>query len=83
MKFEDWQIGQFYDVLTNADPYPLGQLIQKYQVDQIIALDFRKKSGEEYLYITDNTEVYVIHRSPEEVQGTSNREPPSTSADRG
>jgi len=83
MKFEDWQIGQFYDVLTNADPYPLGLLIQKYQVDQIIALDFRKDSGEEYLYIMDDTETYVIHREFEEVQGTSNTAQPSTSADRG
>jgi len=69
--------------MISTGPYPLGKLIQKYQVDQIIALDFRKDSGEEYLYIVDDTETYVIHRSPEEVQGTSNRVPPLTSADRG
>jgi hypothetical protein len=83
MKFEDWQIGECYDVMISTGPYPLGLLIQKYQVDQVIALDFKKKSGEEYLYIMDDTETYVIHRELGEVQGTLNREPPSTSADRG
>ena len=56
--------------------------MQKYQVDQIVALDFVKESsGEEYLYLVDATETYVIHTEPGEVQGTSNTEQPSTSVD--
>jgi hypothetical protein len=83
MKFEDWQIGQWYDVMTGASPYPLGQLVQKYQIDQIVALDFRKEDGGEYLYLVDDTETYVIHKEPGEAQDTLRIEPPLMSADRG
>ena len=83
MKFEDWQIGKWYDVMTGLNPYPLGQLVQKYQIDQIIALDFRKEDGGEYLYLVDDTETYIIHKEPGEVQDTLHTEPPSMSADRG
>jgi hypothetical protein len=83
MKFEDWQVGQQYDVIISSGPYPLGRLVQKYQMDSNVYLDFWKEEGGEYLYIVDKTETYVIHRSPEEAQHTLSREPPSMSADRG
>jgi len=76
MKFEEWIVGQCYDVITQSGPYPMGRLIQKFQVEGQVYLDFRKDElGEEYMYIVDATETYVIHRQPEEVQDTTNREP--------
>ena len=80
MKFEDWIVGLSYDVITHSGPYPLGRLLQKFQVDGQVYLDFRKEElGEEYMYVVDATETYAIHREPGEVQGTTNREPPLTS----
>ncbi len=83
MKFEDWIVGECYDVMTGSTPYSLGRLVQKYQVDQIVALDFRKDSGEEYLYLVDETDTYLIHREPGEGQDTSNTVAPLTSDGQG
>jgi hypothetical protein len=78
MKFEEWQIGQEYDVVTSGGPHLLGRLVQKYQIENGIALDFIKEdSGEEYLYIVDKTETYVIHTEPGEALDTSNTVQPS------
>jgi len=84
MKFEDWRIGVCYDVIISSGPYPMGKLIQKYQVEGQVYLDFRKEElNEEYLYIVDATETYVIHKEPGEAQDTSNTVQPLTSADQG
>jgi hypothetical protein len=77
MKFEEWQIGQEYDVIISSGPYPLGRLVQKYQMDTDVYLDFWKEEGGEYLYIVDKTETYVIHREPAEALDTSNTVQPS------
>lgn len=79
--YNDWQIGTCYDVMTSAGPHSLGRLVQKYQIENGIALDFIKESGEEYLYIVDKTETYVIHREPGEALDTSNTVQPSRSVD--
>jgi len=51
MKFEEWIVNQCYDVITHSGPYPLGRLMQKFQVEGQVYLDFRKEeSGEEYMY---------------------------------
>ena len=77
MKFEEWIVNECYDVLISTGPYPLGRLIQKFQVEEQVYLDFRKdESGEEYMYIVDATETYAIRREPGEVQDTTNKEPP-------
>ena len=84
MKFEEWIVGLNYDVITHSGPYPMGRLLQKFQVEGQVYLDFRKDElGEEYMYVVDATETYIIHREPGEVQDTTNREPPLTSVDRG
>ena len=84
MKFEEWTVGLCYDVLIHSGPYPMGRLIQKFQIEGQIYLDFRKDElGEEYMYVVDASETYAIHREPGEVQDTTNREPPLTSVDRG
>ena len=80
MKFEEWIVGLSYDVITHSGPYPMGRLLQKFQVDGQVYLDFRKEElGEEYMYVVDATETYAIHREPGEVQGTTNTGPPLTS----
>ena len=79
MKFEEWIVNQCYDVLTYSGPYPLGRLMQKFQVEGQVYLDFKKEElGEEYMYIVDATETYAIHTEPGEVQGTTNTAPPLT-----
>ena len=45
----------------------LGMVLQKYQIDQRVAIDFRKRCGAEHLYAVDNSETYVIHRLLQEV----------------
>ena len=83
MKFEDWLIGVAYAVKEKSGLLlELGTVLQKYQVDQVIAIDFRKGRGAEYLYIVDDSETYVIHIPPEEAQGRSNRVAPLRSDDR-
>jgi len=84
MKFEDWIVGEHYDVMTGSTPYSMGRLVQKYQVDGQVYLDFRKEEhNEEYMYIVDKMETYVIHREPGEGQDTSNTAEPLTSGDQG
>jgi hypothetical protein len=79
MKFEEWIVGLSYDVLTHSGPYPMGRLVQKFQVEGQVYLDFRKEeSGEEYMYIVDATETYAIHTEPGEIQGTTNTVLPLT-----
>jgi hypothetical protein len=57
----------------------MGRLVQKFQVDGQVYLDFRKEeSSEEYMYIVDGSETYVIHREPGEAQDTVNRGSPLT-----
>jgi hypothetical protein len=77
MKFEEWIVGQCYDVITQSGPYPMGRLIQKFQVEGQVYLDFRKDElNEEYMYIVDGSETYAIHREFGEVQDTVHKEPP-------
>ena len=77
MKFEEWIVNQCYDVITHSGPYPMGRLIQKFQVEGQVYLDFRKDElNEEYMYIVDATETYAIHKEPGEVQDTTHKEPP-------
>jgi hypothetical protein len=84
MKFEEWIVNQCYNVITQSGPYPMGRLIQKFQIDGQVYLDFRKDElGEEYMYIVDTTESYAIHREPGEVQDTTNRAEPLTLAAQG
>jgi hypothetical protein len=33
----------------------LGMVLQKYQIDQRVAIDFRKRCGAEHLYIVDDS----------------------------
>jgi hypothetical protein len=51
--------------------------MQKFQVEGQVYLDFKKEeSGEEYMYIVDLSETYIIHKEFGEVQDTTHREPP-------
>jgi hypothetical protein len=82
MKFEDWLVGVAYAVKEKSGlVLELGTVLQRYQIDQIVAIDFRKECGAEYLYIVDNSETYVIHRSLQEAPDTTHRAVPSMLAD--
>ncbi len=84
MKFEEWIVNQCYDVLISTGPYPLGRLMQKFQVDGQVYLDFRKdETDEDYMYVVDATETYAIHTEPGEVQDTTSTAPPLTSVGQG
>jgi len=84
MKFEEWIVNQCYDVITHSGPYPMGRLIQKFQVEGQVYLDFRKDEfGEEYMYIVDATETYAIHTEPGEAQDTTSTAQPLTSVGQG
>jgi hypothetical protein len=78
MKFEEWIVGLCYDVIIHSGPYPLGRLVQKFQVEDQVYLDFRKDElGEEYMYIVDATETYAIRTDYCEVGSARCAEPTS------
>ena len=83
MKFEDWLIGAAYAIQEKSCVLELGVVVQKYQTDQVVAIDFRKSCGAEYLYIVDDADTYVIHRPLQEVPDTTNRVAQSRLGDRG
>jgi len=80
MLFKDWVIGTIYSVKDKGGTLTeLGRLINKHDMGDHVALDFRKDDGEEHLYIVEDLE-YVTHNEFEVPRDIPNIVVPLTSA---
>ena len=80
MLFKDWVIGAIYSVKDKGGTLTeLGRLINKHDMGDHVALDFRKDDGEEHMYIVEDLE-YVIHNEPRAPRDIPNIVVPLTSA---
>ena len=82
MQLEEWIIGATYSVKERGGTVTvLGKLIDKYLVDGIVMLDFRKEDGQEHIYFVESGVSYIIHIPPQAVEATQNTAAPLTLAD--
>jgi len=82
MRLEEWIIGATYSVKERGGTVTLlGKLIDKYLLDGIVMLDFRKEDGEEHLYFVEEGVTYLRHNEPQAAQATQNIAAPLTLAD--
>jgi len=80
MLFKDWVIGTIYSVKDKGGTLTeLGRLINKHDMGDHVALDFRKEDGEEHLYIVEDLE-YVTRSEFEVPRDIPNIVVPLTSA---
>ena len=65
MLFKDWVIGAIYSVKDKGGTLTeLGRLINKHDMGDHVALDFRKDDSEEHLYIVEEGLTYLINSLP-------------------
>ena len=88
MQLEEWIIGVTYSLKERGGTVTmLGKLIDKYLLDGIVMLDFRKEDGQEHIYFVEEGVEYIAsnqlasHIPPQEVEATQNTTAPLTSAD--
>ena len=73
MQLEEWIIGATYSVKERGGTVTvLGKLIDKYLLDGIVMLDFRKEDGQEHLYFVETGVSYIIHIPPQEAEDNQN-----------
>ena len=77
MRLEEWIIGATYSVKEQGGTVTLlGKLIDKYLLDGIVMLDFRKEDGEEHLYFVEEGVEYIASN----LLAPGNMPPPSVEA---
>ena len=82
MQLEEWIIGATYSVKERGGTVTvLGKLIDKYLLDGLVMLDFRKEDGQEHIYFVEEGVTYLRHNEPQEAEATQNTAAPLTLAD--
>ena len=82
MQLEEWIIGATYSVKERGGTVTvLGKLIDKYLLDGLVMLDFRKEDGQEHLYFVETGVSYIKHILPQEAETNQNTAAPLMLAD--